>query len=486
MVCYSVALIVLQFVSRRVFLQELGTEVLGLNTTAQNLLQLLNVAELGVATAIGYVLYRPLLAEDRDSVREIVALQGYIYWRVAVVIMAVATLLACFFPVIFSDLEVPLWYAYGSFGVMLGGSMLSYFVNYKEVVLLADQREYKLVGGFRVFHLAKLATQAVMVSVMDDGYVWWMVLEGAFAVAAALSLRRMVNRAYPFLLQKVSTSLRELLRRYPEVARKTRQLFVHRISFLVLTQTQPVIVYACVSMSMVAMYGNYLMVTAGLMAMISAVSGGVVPSMGNLVAEGDREKIYGVYCEYSSLRFYLGVLGFVAMILLAQPIVSVWVGTEYVLPSRTVLLIAGAFYLQVKRHGVEAMLAAYGRFGDVWAPATEAAVNLGLSVTLGLRWGLDGVLTGALVSLALQVEVWRPIYLFRWAMGRPLWQYWRGYLGQLSCAAVTAAVVWPLYGCVNEWLLTAIVAAVLALTMSCLGSWRALIRRLWAIVARRR
>ena len=56
MVCYAVGLIVLQFVSRRVFLEELGTEVLGLNTTAQNLLQLLNVAELGVATAIGYVL----------------------------------------------------------------------------------------------------------------------------------------------------------------------------------------------------------------------------------------------------------------------------------------------------------------------------------------------------------------------------------------------------------------------------------------------
>lgn len=486
MVCYSVALIVLQFVGRRVFLQELGTEVLGLNTTAQNLLQLLNVAELGVATAIGYVLYRPLREGNRDAVREIVALQGHIYRRVAVVIIGVAMVLACFFPVIFSDLEVPLWYAYGSFGVMLGGSMLSYFVNYKEVVLLADQREYKLVGSFRVFHLAKLATQAVMVSVMDDGYVWWLVLEGVFAVVAALSLRRMINRTYPFMRQKVSTPLCELLQRYPEVARKTRQLFVHRISYLVLTQTQPVIVYACVSMSMVAIYGNYLMVTAGLAAMIAAVSGGVVPSLGNLVAEGNRESIYGVYCEYSSLRFYLGVVSFVALMLLTQPVVTLWVGTEYVLPARTVLLIAGIFYLQVKRLSVEAMLAAYGRFGDVWAPAAEAAVNLGLSVALGLRWGLDGVLVGALMSLVLQVEVWRPIYLFRWAMDRPLWQYWRGYLGQLGCAAVAAAVAWPLYGRMNEWLLTAIVAVVLALTMSCLGSWRALIRRLWTIVARRR
>ena len=482
MVCYAVGLIVLQFVSRRVFLQELGTEVLGLNTTAQNLLQLLNVAELGVATAIGYVLYRPLLDGDRDAVREIVALQGCIYRRVAVVIMAVAVVLGCFFPVIFSDLEVPLWYAYGSFGVMLGGSMLSYFVNYREVLLLADQREYKLVGGFRVFHLVKLGVQAVMVGVMDDGYVWWLVLEGVFAVVAALSLRRMVNRTYPFLGERVSLSMGELLRRYPEVARKTRQLFVHRISFLVLTQSQPVVVFGCVSMSMVAIYGNYLMVVAGLSAMIAALSGGVVPSMGNLVAEGDRERIYGVYCEYSSLRFYLGVVSFAGLVLLTQPLVTLWVGAEYVLPGRTVLLIAATVYLQTKRHGVEAMLAAHGRFGDVWAPAVEAVVNLGLSVVLGMRWGLDGVLVGALVSVALQVEVWRPIYLFRWAMDRPLWQYWRGYLGQIGCAGVTAAVMWPLYGLVNEWVMMVIVATVLGLTMCCLGSWRALLSRLWTIV----
>ena len=49
------------FFSRKIFLEKLGDDFVGLTGTLQNLLNFLNLAELGIGASIGFVLYKPAL-----------------------------------------------------------------------------------------------------------------------------------------------------------------------------------------------------------------------------------------------------------------------------------------------------------------------------------------------------------------------------------------------------------------------------------------
>ena len=76
------------FFSRRIFIRILGVEVMGLNSTAASILDFLNLAELGIGTAVAVTLYKPLFQQDRQTVKEIVALQGRLYRIIGSIVLA--------------------------------------------------------------------------------------------------------------------------------------------------------------------------------------------------------------------------------------------------------------------------------------------------------------------------------------------------------------------------------------------------------------
>ena len=186
--------LILQFFSRKIFLDYLGSEVLGLNTTAQNLLGFLNIAELGIGNAIAYNLYKPLYDKNHKDINEIVSIQGWLYRRVAYIVIIGSCLLMCFFPLIFAKAQIPLWYAYGSFLTLLTSSLLSYFINYQQIVLSADQKDYKITANIQGVKIVKLLLQILAIRFLDNGYVWWMILEVVMACITSYTLNISIKK----------------------------------------------------------------------------------------------------------------------------------------------------------------------------------------------------------------------------------------------------------------------------------------------------
>ena len=58
----------LTFFSRKIFLDNLGTEFIGLTGTLNNILGYLNLSELGISACIGYFLFKPLQTGNRQAI----------------------------------------------------------------------------------------------------------------------------------------------------------------------------------------------------------------------------------------------------------------------------------------------------------------------------------------------------------------------------------------------------------------------------------
>lgn len=406
---------ILQFYSRKIFLDYLGTEILGLNTTATNLLQFLNLAELGISSAVGFTLFKPIHDADHITINEILTLQKHLYRRIAYFVILGAVILMGFFPLIFSKITLPLWYAYGSFGVLLFSSLLGYFINYKQVILTASQRDYLVQISYKSVLMIKLLLQIYAVMNFNNGYAWWLIIEAVFAILSSMSLHIATIKSYNYFM-KVTKSFAELKDSYPNFTVKIKQMFFHKIGGFALQQSSPLIIYAYTSLSIVALYGNYYMIVLGIISLMASISNSINGGVGNLVAEGNESKIINVFWELFSARFFIITTFCFCAYKLIPAFVTLWIGSQYLLPNNTLILLIIILFIQLSRQLIDSYLTAYALTRDIWSPIVEALINIIGSIILGKFFGLNGILIAVIMSLILMIFCWKQYFLIREGM----------------------------------------------------------------------
>lgn len=419
----------LSFFSRKIFLRCLGDDFVGLTGTLSNLLDFLNLAELGIGSAIGVVLYKPLFEQDRMKINEIISVFGYFYRMVGLVILGGGIVLSGFLPLIFAKTEFDLSLIYFAFYAFLTSSLIGYFANYKQTLLGADQRNYVIIACFQTSNLVKTLVQIAFAYYTRNYYIW-VAVELVFGVIYSVVLNWKIRQVYPWLHSEIKNG-KALRKQYPLIMTYSKQLFVHKIGSLVQFQIKPLLIYSFVSLQVVAFYGNYALVVDKVSLLIKNILGSTGAGVGNLVAEGDRKKIKKVFWELTALNYFIaGVLVFSIYHLIA-PFIVLWVGPEYVLSKPVLWIILGNMFIALTRGTNDQFIFAYGLFSDVWAPVVEVVLSLSVSLLGGFWWGLEGVLSGSLVSMLLIIVLWKPYFLYSRGFQEKLSEYWKEVLKYL-------------------------------------------------------
>lgn len=409
LICYMASLIV-AFFTRKVFLDQLGTEFIGLTGTLQSLLGFLNLAELGVGSAIGYVLYKPIFNDDKEKINEIISVFGYLYRCIGLIILGAGIILSLFLPLIFPDTTFSWGVIYFGFYAFLASSMLGYFVNYRMTLLGADQKNYIVTGYFQATTTGKVILQMILAIYVQSFYLY-LTIEIVFGIINSIILNIKIRKTYPWLESDIKLG-KLLFKKYPEIGKYVKQLFIHKIGSFVQFQITPFLIYSYVSLPVVALYGNYTIITQRVQGFVSGVLDSTGAGVGSLISEGNKEKIYNTYKELFAVRFLVAGILSACIYHLCNPFISVWLGNEYPLSSLILLLISIQFFLAVFRGTTDQFIFGYGLFYDVWAPAVESAIFIVTAMIAGSIWGLPGVLCGPLISTIIIVYMWKPYFLF--------------------------------------------------------------------------
>ncbi len=460
------------FYSRRIFLECLGEEFVGLTLTLGSILGYLNLAELGISSSISYFLYKPLQTDNRKEVSDVLSLLGYLYRWIGLFILAGALIISLFFPLIFGDKGLSMGIIYFAFASILGSQLIGYFINYREILLAADQKQYLVSVYYQSAGLVKTALQIALAYFYGNPYVW-VAIEFAFGIIACIVLNWKIDKEYPWLQTDKSRG-RELLRRYPEIIAKTKQIFIHRIKDFVLTKSDELFVFLFVSLKMVAYYGNYTMIASKISLLFTTVLNSVNAGVGNLVAEGNKELEDKVFWELTALRqFVAGIICYGLLMLMAS-FIAIWVGDKYVLSPWILVMLVIYTFMNLTRSVVDIFNHAHGLYGDVWSCYVELFLNIAVTFGLGHFYGIIGILAGKIVSVGIIIMIWKPYYLFHNGFHRGVGRYWNGTLRYyailiVSCALAAAATHFiPLPAPTNFmlWVLRAVVVMAVYLAIN--------------------
>lgn len=390
--------IIFPFVIRSVIIHVLGTEYLGLNTLFSSILQVLNLAEMGLSSAIVYSMYKPIADGNKEEVCALLNLYKKIYRIIGVAILLVGIALVPFLPNMINgsypqDSNLALLYF-----VYLINTVLSYFFfSYKSSVLNASQQASAVYNINTISILLQSIAQIVILLVCKN-YMLFIIAMPIFTLLNNIIIGYTSRKKFPEFSARGNVSLSTM----KSIKKRVAGLFITRICTTTRNSLDSIFISAMIGLNMVAIYGNYYYIIGAVFSLVSIIVTSMTASIGNSIAKESVKKNYDDMRKFDFLFSWIAGLCTIALLCLYQPFMKIWVGSELLLPYNMVVLFALYFYSLC----AGSIRAAYHDATGLWWEARyrailETVVNVVLNFVLTALMGVAGTVLSTIISILI-------------------------------------------------------------------------------------
>ena len=441
LVCTGVSYL-LSFVLQAMFIRLLGLEYSGVNSLFTDILKILNLADLGFNNAILFKLYKTIAKEDNAATEMYLTVYRRICYAVGTIVGVAG---ACCIPFLGSFVHEqpafsePLWSLYI---IILANSVATHFINYKSILLIAKQDRYIsiIIEYFCIF--LKHALQIVVLMFFRNIYLYLMINLGA-TVLQGIITGIISNKKYHLSWH---SRLKPSKSETREITRDVGALAVFKLCRTLNTTVDTLLISKFIAVAQTAIYGSTIIITNGLGTLIDTFNDGMIASIGDLNAKGDKDGVE----KALKTSFHIMYLLYGTCTAVLVPFMSVfmkwWIG--HTLSDACIFILLFNFFTGGLNANISTYRNSMGLYRKGWKrPAATVVVNCILSYILIKKIGIIGAFIGTSIANITTMLWYDPWVVYKYGLNRSAKGFFARYIVYLLIV-LFASVSTYLLGCI--------------------------------------
>lgn len=402
--------IILSFVSRTAMIYCLGIEYTGLGGLFTSILNVLNLAELGVGTAMIYSMYKPIAEDDEVKLCALINLYRKYLRIIGGVILGLGLCLMPFLDKLISGSVPDDINIYILFLMNLSVTVCSYWLfAYKTCILLAHQKNYVTERIDVVLNLIFSVLQILTLITLKNYYAYFG-LELVRQVCSNLIKAYAAKKRYPQYKAKGTLDKSE----EKGIRKKVKDIFTSRIGEVITGYADTIVISAFLGLTLLAQYQNYFYIFTAVTGVVGVIYNSTRAGIGNSLVTEPKSKNMRDINIFTLLIFWISTVCVSGFICLYQPFIKVWVHKENMLPFEIVMCLSVMFIVQQYRRVLETYRVAGGSWHyDRFRPLIAGLVNLALNLIMIQYIGLYGVVLSTIISEVVVSIPWVIINVYK-------------------------------------------------------------------------
>lgn len=463
----AIVLMVMNFITRRIFLDNLSLDYLGYDGLFTSIFSFLTLSEMGIASIITYHMYSEIATDNIAQIRKLLYMYKVIYKVVGAFVLVAGIVVCPFLPMILrkSNITDSWGSIYAIYFLQLIATLCTYFLAYRRILYTSYQKIYfcTMIDTFTGI----ISTILKIVSLLVwKNYILYLIIAIINNVASNAIITWKSKRDYPEIT-KVPVTKDDFVEL--NLWHDVKNMLAAKIAATIYGSSDSIIITITLGSSMVGLLSNYQMITGKIQEYILTIFRALQASIGSLVYDKDKEKSIDFFHALDLVGFYLGFVSAMGILAVSQDFVLWWLKrSDFVLPFAFLLLLCFNVFLGISNNPMTYFRNTIGYFeSDRNYMIAAAIVNVVMTLILAPLYGITGVMIGTVIGHLL-IYLGRTVVVYRYIMKKSPVEYLITFAIRVILWIVTAVVILTITRSISGSLLGILIKGIISVVITTL------------------